>query len=453
MNDQSNEDVLAELRKTDPARGVSASDALRARVAATLDAENAPTRRKTPAWVLPVAAASAVAMVIGGVYLSTREAPSAVTAAESAADAVDVQVGTPEDPAPPVDLGGAGRAADATSIEATDSAATDLLRPWGGYGGNMRFTAPAFGSAPTTADVYAVDGNANYSAETAARVASRLGVDGEPRTTADSMGWIVGSGDSLPRIDLGVDGDATVNYLSELNSPWSVCDLRISPDFDLSNATEDEYRQYEDAVSRCVGDTPLPTESDARSALSDFLEATGVDEANVEIEVRVDEYSRTIDASARQVVGNNITTLTTTVTVSVEGLLSASGPTGEVVSLGAAPIVSPEEAAARLNDAAFGAQMVSQPDEPAGEGKYVVPTAPPSLPGEGSAVPWPIQAYVIESARLGLTSLYDAEGVHYLAPAYEFTDTEGNVWSVPAIAEDALDTTSPASWIGFGVAE
>lgn len=57
-------------------------------------------------------------------------------------------------------------------------------------------------------------------------------------------------------------------------------------------------------------------------------------------------------------------------------------------------------------------------------------------------MPWSIDDRELVSARLGLAQLIDANGVTFLAPAYEFTDTEGYVWSVTALTESELDTTS-----------
>ena len=36
--------------------------------------------------------------------------------------------------------------------------------------------------------------------------------------------------------------------------------------------------------------------------------------------------------------------------------------------------------------------------------------------------------------------------VRFLAPAYEFTDSEGNVWSVLALAESTLDPTATSPY-------
>ncbi|WP_341946295.1 sigma factor [Microbacterium sp. LWH11-1.2] len=121
-------------------------------------------------------------------------------------------------------------------------------------------------------------------------------------------------------------------------------------------------------------------------------------------------------------------------------IMYASGPTGEIVSLGSYAVVSPAEAGERLSDPAFSARMVSSPD-------YLsVPpaslTAPPEAPQPGSAVPWKVVDREIVSVRLGLALLPDEMNQHrYLVPTYEYTAVDGTVWSVIALDEDELDTT------------
>ena len=124
-------------------------------------------------------------------------------------------------------------------------------------------------------------------------------------------------------------------------------------------------------------------------------------------------------------------------------MLNGYGQAGALVALGDYEILSADDAAARLNGSAFQPTMVSWGETGVVSDEVWEPaTTPPAVPAAGSAVPWAIAEYEIVSARLGLATVYAPDDTRYLAPAYEFTDSAGNVWSVIAIAEGAL-VTSP----------
>ncbi|MFT4135957.1 hypothetical protein [Microbacterium sp.] len=50
--------------------------------------------------------------------------------------------------------------------------------------------------------------------------------------------------------------------------------------------------------------------------------------------------------------------------------------------------------------------------------------------------------------RLGLTTVAGHGYQRYVVPAYEFTDSTGNTWSMIALDESGLDLTAPS----FGIA-
>jgi hypothetical protein len=48
----------------------------------------------------------------------------------------------------------------------------------------------------------------------------------------------------------------------------------------------------------------------------------------------------------------------------------------------------------------------------------------------------------IVSSRLGLASQWQPDGSVLVLPAYEFTDSDGGVWSVVAVDDSRLDFSS-----------
>lgn len=461
MDEREPDDDLRDLRATDPAADIDAPQALHERIAQLPRADVVPlARRRQPRWLVPAAAAVAVIAVIGAGYAWTSGSSPGGTSTPLA-----VVTGTPDEPAPPIGIAGdaasseiadaSGKAFQFGGAEAGAQSADTAFGGWGfGWSNRHRFTAPGFEAVATHANVYALDGRTRYSAEDAAAMAAALGVVGEPHQpeydgVTDVSMWRVGD-DTGPTFSLSVWGGAGAGYSSGIPDPWTACDAEMRTRYDLDGAVPDAtWEAYSAAMTQCVADTPLPTEEQARQALSLFLATTGVDEAATEITLTTDEQGRTIDAAAARVVENNATEIVSRVWVSAKGTLFGHGATGDLVSRGEYPIVSADEAAARLNDPAYAPRLVSWPDEEQTPPEYTSPSAPPEVPTAGSDVPWPVAEHDIESARLGLALIFSGDDQQYLVPAYEFTASDGTVWSVLALAADALDTTAPSG--GFGI--
>lgn len=473
MDEHFTDDELRALRDADPAAGSHAPEPLRERIAEIPgNADDAPVsldpRREADAglvppkarrrWLVPAAAAGAIVAAIGGGYIwgtgGADLGPAPVPMA--------VATGTPQKPAAPIggfsgaDAGDTGGSADGaarqsmpgmalqaeTSMMAADSMYSYGYGPYWGSFSQQRFILPTFDTTPSQASVYAVDARVQYSAEDAARMAAVLGLTGDTRESEGGGGWVVGDYPGA-RFELTLWGGADAGYSSGVVDPWSACHNAISPGYDLEKGGQKVWEAYNLETERCLKDTPMPTEEQARDALSLFLAATGVDEEATRITVTPDTMSRTMMATAARVVGSNETEIVTHVGVSAQGMLSGYGPTGSVVSLGDYPIVSPAEGASRLNDPAYSPRLVSWPDREGDYPEYIAPTAPPEVPGAGSRVPWGITEREIVSARLGLALLYGDHGEQFLAPAYEFTADDDTVWSVIALAEGELDTATP----------
>lgn len=470
-DDPRSSDPLAAMRDLDPAADSAPSSGLRARVSSVPDAVTPAARRRR--WLMPVAAAAALVVGVGGGYVVGSGALTGST--EQIAAPLPVATGSTQDPAPPISLApGAGGAASADSggdagmrLQGAQSAplstaetaetADSTVSPWH-YSNGRRFHLPVFDETTSTATVYALDGRAQYSAADAERIARTLGLDAAAHQEEPEYGWTVGDPQhGGPVLWMSPTGAGDVSFHTGVADPSSACWTQIAPEYGVDttkgvNLDEATWRAFDADVRACVVATPMPTDQQARDALSLFLTATGVDESQTQVTVTSDDDSRTMTATAARVVAGNVTVVTSAVHVSAKGLLHGNGGTATVVSLGDYDIVSPAEAARRLNDPvftpAYAASTASEIDydqlhEPVAE--------PPAVPVAGARVPWGITEFEIASARLGLAQMTGVEDQRFLAPAYEFTDSEGNVWSVLAIAETEIDPTGggASAWGGW----
>jgi hypothetical protein len=456
--DDLNDHDLAQLRSHDPASGSAASAELRARVNGIADGRSVvaiPSRRTAPRWLVPVAAAAAVVIGFGGgVVIGTGGLPPVPSG-----PSIALETASNDDPAPGIslgtgsgsDAGSAGESGGGPSVgfqNGTDNSALPGVTGqsadsvwgwgWGWGGGDRRFIVPEIDGSPGTAEVYAVDGSTRFSIDDAAAIAAALGVPGSPRATEGYGGWVVGGeAPSTPTLWMSPSGAGDIGYSTGIADPWSICWGALRPQYPSDETGDAEFYP---AVEQCVKDTPLPDEASVREALQVFLVALGIDGLDVEIEVLTEEYSPIMTATASRVVDGSVTALSASVTASSAGVLSGYGSAGAVVSLGSYEIVSANEAAARLNSSAFAPTGVDWADTTFPGGDWTPMMTPPPVPEAGSAVPWAIAEYEIASARLGLALTFGPDDTRYLVPAYEFTDTDGNVWSVIALAESELET-------------
>ena len=196
-------------------------------------------------------------------------------------------------------------------------------------------------------------------------------------------------------------------------------------------------------VDPCVPTTPAPSEETAIAALKGVLESIGRDPGAYEFSSETWENSPTRSAQAWLIIDGQRTDHSISVEVSEAGIISAYGPLAPLVSLGDYPVVSEQEAFERLSDSRFGANQTFWPMEDLARtdpgAAWTPPTAPPTTPGAGAAVSWPVTNVEITSARLGLASQYQVDGTVLIVPAYEFTASDGGTWSVIAVADEALD--------------
>ncbi|ALJ19130.1 hypothetical protein [Microbacterium sp. No. 7] len=433
------DDLTNALRGIDPAADAHAPEALRGRVAAL-------PRARRRGWLVTAAAAAAIAVAGAGFAFAPR-------GAERGVETVALETPAPGEIAPPIEAsGGTGATAEETGagLALMPAAGGDLAFQsgyrmdsafgggWGGWWGRQRFTVPPFDDSRSGATVYALDAASRFTPETLAGIAAALGVAGEPVADQHGGGWSVGASDgSGPRVSLSLWSGGQVWYSSGGTSPvWRCVEQATTGKDDADWAAVQE---------ECRLSTPSPTEAQAREAMSTILRAYGVDEDDLLIEVDGDQwldYENLLTVRAYRVADGMAAPVSIDVTVSHEGILWANGSIGPLVSLGEYDIVSPAEAAARLNTSAFSPDLTYAPPTGPESWNGEPATEPDPVPSPGSAVPWPVAEHEIVSARRGLTAVYASESLIYIVPAYEFTDTTGKRWSVLALAENELDTAS-----------
>lgn len=430
---------LDALRALDSNARAEAPAALRRRIAGIPDqAPTGPMDRRT--WFAAAAAAVAIAAAGAGFALTphsdtgivalTRPAPGEIAPAVQAAEASGLQSGGA------AALGPARVAPDVASL--SPQAGVGVLGGyWGWWGGRQHFTVPDFDTSDDQAAVYVLDGLPYFNIETLTGIAAKFGVSGNPVPNEYGGGWTIGDGMSgAPVLSLSSWGRSEIWFSSGHQSPVYECMTKIMEDSDSSGMT------WDTAQAECQLATPQPTEAQAREWMGVVLDAFGVEDDDVTVEVFDEslEYESTLTVIASRVVNGMAMPSSIYMNVSHEGIINAGGQLGSLVSIGTYPIVSPAAAAERLNTSVFSPDL-SYIEEPAAgilESEFVPPAAPAPIPAAGSPIPWGVVEHEIVSARLGLTSVFGADGTSYIVPAYEFTDTQGSRWSVIALAEESL---------------
>ena len=429
-------DELKRLRPLDPAAGAQAPEALRERVAAIAERElgasvSAGERSPRRRWLMPVAAAAIVAASFGAGTLLPSRGPGTFNPNAQDVSMVPLQTPEPGAIAPPVDLGTSGGPDDGTSATPIPGASSQDFAVtsswlWPG-GGRQHFSFPSFAGAAGQETVYAVDGASAYSEEEIVRIATALGVQGEP--VNEQQGWRIGDPANAPSVSISA-WDGTFSYYSRLGNPVANC----------VNATGSAVDQA--TYEQCLQQVPLPTEEQARAAMSAMLDALGFEEDDVLVTIDDSaKLERTLTVTASRIVEEKATPVAISAHFTHEGIVSAYGALGDIVSVGAYETVSADEAAQRLNTSAFAPRLTRAASTGQGMPVEAAPPTPPAVPQSGSEVPWGISEHTIVSARLGLSTVNSVNAV-YIVPAYEFTDAEGNTWSVIALAENELDTTA-----------
>jgi hypothetical protein len=352
-------------------------------------------------------------------------------------------------------------AADKLAAGAT---ATDMrIAP--GFGMRAVFSASGLADDATAGHAWALDAASVFSAGTAARVASALGVTGEP--TQQYGAWTVGPQDgTAPNVTLQPDGAASISYYDPTRDPW-VCTASATdqPDAGVPDgaATTEGGAALQPTIAPELVDPALPVVpgptcdpalgdapagDEAVAATRDLLAALGVDPAGFEYEVGDSGTPKASVVSAYQVVDGQRTGLSWSLTLVDGGVQSLYGSLAPLVDLGEYPVVGAATAVERLNDPRFGSgyggvMPLARAETADGAATTdVAPSTDPTVPATaqpGSPISWPVQQVTITGARLGLGMVTQADGAVLLAPAYELTDADGSTWSVVAVDEGSLD--------------
>jgi hypothetical protein len=304
---------------------------------------------------------------------------------------------------------------------AADQTITDSIYP-SGVGRNS-FSASGLSSTVGTAAAYAFDPNAGSIPEKLAPLAAALGVT-SPAELREA-GWSAGPQDgSAPNLTVSLDGMLSFYYQNPLINPW-LCS---------------------DGAEACQPVGEAPSEEAAIGTLRSLLSASGRNPALFEFTSHRWEGSPTRTAEARPVIDGHRIDQAWSAEVAEAGVVSANGAVADVIGLGGYPVVSEQEGFERLSNPRFGGSMTLLPaagrESADAPDEWVPPTEPPATPQVGASLPWPVHEVRIVSSRLGLASQWQPDGSVLVLPAYEFTDSDGGVWSVVAVDDSRLDFSS-----------
>ncbi|MET4637351.1 hypothetical protein [Mycetocola sp. 2940] len=424
MNDDTEFDPVERLRAADPAddlepRAGFAENVVAQATGRVADPAVDPTVESAPVadlaatrahrrWIA-VAAVAASIVIVGAAGYGLGFTTSGTNLADGEA-------------APPISLqsgNGTAETGQESAAGGADQRTTDAIYPTG-YGRNS-FSANGLGTQETSAQAYAFDARAASNSAAIPALATALGITSPVEFTNGA--WTAGPEDgSAPNLFVSVDGALSFYFHDPRINPWRC-----------------------DDVGTCQPSGEPPTEDVAIGALRSLLVAAGRDPGAFQFTSHVWEGSPTRTAEARMVVNGQQIDQPWSMEVSEGGVVSAYGALAEVVGLGEYAVVSEREGFERLSDPRFGAAPTILPvaEGAAGTGtEWVPPTEPPATPSPGESVSWPVKEVQIVSARLGLASQWQPDGSVLVVPAYEFSDTDGGVWSVIAVADSMLDFES-----------
>ncbi|WP_448631189.1 hypothetical protein [Cellulomonas soli] len=435
-----------------PSEGVAATDSPDGVTEELAEVRVLAPARRPARWLQIAAAVAGVAVIGGGGYAigaSGRDATSGASLADAAAPAISLQNAT-----------GAGDQAATGLAGAESKMAADSTAGWW-YGGRTVFTQQGLSDEGGTGTAWGFDPASVVTKDNAARLASVLGVAGEPRQEYGS--WSVGPTDSSgPTVSLSPDGLANLSYYDPTRDPWAQCYASTldTPSTSDGAAAGTEESTIEPAPVECVpsGD-PAPTGDAAIGVVRDIVADLGVDPDGWEYELQTDTGTpQSVFVTVQQVVDGQRTGVSGSATLVADGLQSLYLPLAPAVELGTYDVISPVEAVDRLADPRFGASggvmplmaragmSSSMPESMGRDGAMGMagdeatdqPTVP-ATPTAGDPIAWPVQEVTLVSARLGLALVSLPDGANVLVPTYELADADGSTWSVVAVVDDQLD--------------
>ena len=411
----------------------------------------------------------------------------------------DDSVSSPTDPTlqPPVavnvagsgggtaDAGALGRVAQSETAVATDTdMSTGLMPAFGGYVFEVGEGLPAL---PTNSTGYHFPAGVDVDATEVARVADALGVEGEPVEVPSDAGnpttWRVGPDDgSAPALFVSNDGQLSWSYsIAWATAAFEGCGVSGSEGSVTGSVVEGdaatgvavaETAPADDApapdqlpaIEECPTPEPpagVPTADDAATKTNELLTALGEDPAAFELETFADEWSASVTAyttldGVRWPSGYGFG-------FGAEGALQwASGTLADPVATGPYPLIDVDTAIARLADqngmwgyggvdvlavdaretVDAGETGAAAPDEVARDRTTDDEQTMPIDDGSIPPTPEPIVATLVD-VKADLWWVWDTDSSVWLLPAYTFTDTAGNAFTVPAVTDEYMIVVEP----------
>ena len=216
-------------------------------------------------------------------------------------------------------------------------------------------------------------------------------------------------------------------------------------------------------IDECATPEPppgVPTADEAATKANELLTALGEDPVAFELETYADEWSASVTAyttldGVRWPSGYGFG-------FGAEGALQwASGSLADPVATGPYPLVDLDAAIARLSEQngmwgygggdvlAVDAQETEAPAAPdevardtTADDVQTLPRRRPTTASSPTDAPEPIVATLVD-VKADLWWVWDADSSVWLLPAYTFTDTEGNVFTVPAVTDEYMIVVEP----------
>jgi hypothetical protein len=375
----------------------------------------------------------------------------------------------------------ADMAADDASAGSLDGdRSTDMMPAFAGYQFEVGDGLPAL---PTNSTGYHFPAGGSVDAAEVARVAEALGVEGEPEAVVDGgYQWRVGPDDgTAAALLVGIDGQLSWYYSSAwateavqgcgvAGSTGSVSGSVVDADGDAAaaDATEPSKSPIGDTIpadqpiEECPTPEPpegVPTAEEAAARTNELLTALGEDPAAFELETYADEWNASVTAyttldGVRWPSGYGFG-------FGAQGALQwANGALAEPVATGPYPLVDLDTAIARLSEQngvwgyggsevlavdAEATEPAAAPDEVARNTTAVddgQTLTAPTDDGSGAPTPEPIVSTLVD-VKADLWWVWDADESVWLLPAYTFTDTDGNTFTVPAVTDEFMIVVEP----------
>ena len=354
-----------------------------------------------------------------------------------------------------------GMGDDAMAMEGGDAMAME-----GGAGmaydlGPVRLTAgEGLPAGPGTGEVLALSSDKDPQ-ELVDQLVAGLGMDASPMPEGDAWrSYASGAIDPVSGevIQAGIEGGPlTFHYESVYTSEWCSTMFEGIEEEDLAIVREDWVMTYgpdmplPDADSCRTPTGPAPSEEAAKAAGAGFFALLGIDTSGYTVEAWVDDYSSSVSIDYWPE-GMEYGQLSLNVMVGPDGVTSAYGTIGELVSLGEYPVISASEAVERYGTREWGMDYhVSIPEDYQPYTEEAM-TDELSMPVEdypepvtltpGDRIPLLLKDKTVTGAELVQGTLDTSAAGSVEVPVWKLLTDDGLYYSVLALADEALDFQS-----------